>query len=64
MAAVNDLPLGFGMALAQHPEAMQRFANMSDAQKSEVISELHNIKSKEEMQQYVYRMIVMDDNKK
>lgn len=49
----NDLPLGFGMALAQHPETMQRFANMSDAQKSEVISELHNIKSKEEMQAYV-----------
>lgn len=26
-----DLPLGFGMALAQHPHAMDRFAHMTNA---------------------------------
>ena len=25
-----DLPLGFGMALAQHPQAMVRFAHMTN----------------------------------
>lgn len=56
MAAVNDLPLGFGMTLAQHPEAMQRFANMSEAQKTEVLSKIHNIQSKEEMQAFVAKL--------
>ena len=28
MDNLNELPLGFGMALAQHPKAMERFANM------------------------------------
>lgn len=56
MAAVNDLPLGFGMALAQHPEAMQRFANMSETQKTEVLSKIHNIQSKEEMQAFVAKL--------
>ena len=49
----NDLPLGFGMALAQHPEAMNRFANMDDSQKEKVLSEVHNIKSKQEMKTFV-----------
>lgn len=53
MTDKTDLPLGFGMALAQHPDAMQRFANMSEAQKSEVLSQVHNIKSKQEMQTFV-----------
>ena len=56
MATVNDLPLGFGMALAQQPEAMQRFANMSEAQKTEVLSKIHNIQSKKEMQEFVAKL--------
>ena len=27
---MDDLPLGFGMALAQHPEAMARFAGLTE----------------------------------
>lgn len=49
----TDLPLGFGMALAQHPDAMKKFADMSDSQQAEVLSQIHNINSKEEMQQFV-----------
>ncbi|MEE0913713.1 MAG: hypothetical protein U0L76_03900 [Ruminococcus sp.] len=49
----NDLPLGFSMALAQHPEAMQKFSNMNESQKAEVISEIHNIHSKSEMKAFV-----------
>lgn len=49
---MKDLPLGFGMALAQQPEAMKKFANMSDSQKSEI----HNINSKDEMQSFVAKL--------
>ena len=31
MMEPNELPLGFGMALAQHPEAMERFAGLPEA---------------------------------
>lgn len=49
----SELPLGFGMALAQHPESMKKFSNMSDAQQKEVISKVHSIQSKQEMQSFV-----------
>ncbi len=52
----KDLPLGFGMALAQQPEAMQHFANMSETEKSRILSEIHSIKSKEEMQSFVAKL--------
>lgn len=50
---LKDLPLGFGMALAQQPKAMQKFVNMSDSEKSKILSEIHNIKSKDEMRSFV-----------
>lgn len=53
MNILSELPLGFGMALAQHPQAMKNFADMSDSQKQQVLSEIHGIKSKKEMQAYV-----------
>jgi len=53
----GDIPLGFGMALAQNLDAMKHFANLSDVQKQAVISGTHNIKSKEEMQMYVDNLI-------
>ncbi|MCH5298050.1 MAG: hypothetical protein J1E85_10345 [Ruminococcus sp.] len=53
---MKDLPLGFGMALAQQPKAMQKFANMSDSQKSEILSQTHNIKSKQEMRSFVSQL--------
>lgn len=48
-----DLPLGFGMALAQNEKSMERFATMSDSQKRAVIAQTSQIKSKSEMQEYV-----------
>lgn len=56
MNPLSDLPLGFGMALAQYPEAMKRFSNMSDTEKSEIISHVHNIESKEEMRSFVAKL--------
>lgn len=48
-----ELPLGFGMALSQHPSAMEHFTSMTDAQKQQVIQQTHQIQSKKEMQAFV-----------
>ena len=53
MDNLKELPLGFGMALSQHPEAMTRFSDMSEPEKKEVLSQLHDIKSKQEMKSFV-----------
>lgn len=48
-----DLPLGFGMALAQNEPAMKQFEALSEAQKADVISKSHNVNSKQEMESLV-----------
>lgn len=44
-----EIPLGLGMALAQNPAAMQRFALLSDAEKQAVIARTHSVQSRAEM---------------
>lgn len=48
-----ELPLGFGMALAQNEEAMKRFERMSEAEKKRFIEQTHKVNSKQEMQNLV-----------
>lgn len=55
-----EIPLGFGMALAQNPEAMLKFAALSEPKKREIIHGTHAVSSKEEMRQYVKRIISVD----
>ena len=52
-----EMPIGLGMALAQRPEAMKKFVNLSEAKKQEIINGTHLLSSKEEMQQYVDMII-------
>lgn len=47
------IPMGLGMALAQNPEAMNRFAALSEAEKRRVVQHTHEIGSKKEMRAYV-----------
>ncbi len=49
----SEMPVGFAMALAQNPEAMQKFATLSEDKKQEIIAGTHSVNSKKEMQQYV-----------
>ena len=51
------MPVGFAMALAQNPEAMQKFATLSEDKKQEIIAGTHSVKSKEEMHQYVNSLV-------
>ena len=53
MNVLSELPLGFGMALAQYPEAMKSFSDMDKSQKQRVLDEIHGIESKKAMQAYV-----------
>lgn len=48
-----ELPLGFGMALAQNEAAMRRFESLSELEKQAVVQQTHNVSSKKEMQQLV-----------
>lgn len=48
-----ELPMGFGMALAQNEAAMQKFESLTEPQKKAVINATHNVNSKREMQQLV-----------
>ena len=49
----NDLPLGFGFALAQNPDAMKAFANLPKAQQEDIVQRARNVSSKSEMQSLV-----------
>ena len=52
----KDLPLGFCMALAQQPDTMKKFSNMTEDKQNRILSEIHNIDSKQEMQSFVSRL--------
>lgn len=53
----QELPLGFGIVLAQHPEAMARFAALSEAEQKAFLDGTYAVQSKQEMQAYIERLI-------
>lgn len=53
----QELPLGLGMALAQNPEALQRFAALPEDKKQEIINGTHSVTSKKEMRRYVEQVL-------
>ena len=52
-----ELPLGFGMALAQNEQAMHAFEAMTEEQKRSVIERTHTVTSRREMQQLVSGLV-------
>ncbi len=52
----DEMPVGFSMALAQNPEAMQKFALLGEDKKQEIIDGTHSVKSKQEMHEYVNKL--------
>lgn len=52
-----EMPMGLGMALSKNPEAMQKFAMLSESEKQEIIQGTHSVQSKEEMRRYVDNII-------
>ena len=52
----DEMPLGFSMALAQNPDAMQKFAMLSEEKKKQIIDGTHSVKSRQEMHEYVNKI--------
>ncbi len=53
----NEMPVGFAMALAMNPEAMQKFGVLSEEQKQKIIAGTHAVKSRDEMRRYVDSLV-------
>lgn len=52
----DEMSIGFSMALAQNPDAMQKFALLGEDKKKQIIDGTHSVKSKQEMHEYVNRL--------
>ena len=52
----DEMPMGFSMALAQNPLALQKFAMLSEDKKRQIIDGTHSVKSKQEMHEYVNKI--------
>ena len=52
----DEMPIGFSVALAQNPDAMQKFALLGEDEKKQLIDGTHSVKSKQEMHEYVNRL--------
>ncbi len=53
---MQDLPLGFGFALAQNPQAMQYFSNLSEPEQNTVIEQSKTMQSRKEMHHFVQEL--------
>lgn len=49
----NGMPLGFGFALAQNPDAMRIFSTLPKSRQTEILNTAQSVSSKEEMQRLV-----------
>ena len=47
------VPIGFGFVLNQNTAAMNRYAQLSQAQKQEILNKAHNVRSEREMYEFV-----------
>lgn len=48
-----QVPIGFGMALAMNPPALNAYSAMTESQKQEILNRAHNARSEKEMHQIV-----------
>lgn len=47
------VPIGFGMALAMNPTALNAYSAMTEAQKQSILDRAHNARSEKEMHEIV-----------
>ena len=57
----NQLPIGLSLSLAMNQRAMERFANMTEAEKEQAIAKSRGVKSKREMDRIVSSLAEDDD---
>ena len=44
-----EVPIGFGLALSANTAAMNRYVQMTESQKQEILNKAHNVRSEKEM---------------
>ena len=49
----QQMPIGFAMALAQNPEAMEAYASLSCEAQSDILTRAHSARSETEMRRIV-----------
>lgn len=54
---MQELPVGFSMALAQRPGALAHFGSLSETEQQALINRAHGVDSEQEMQALVERMM-------
>lgn len=52
----DELPLGFGIALAQNDKALKKFGKLDERQRQRFLYEARHVRSKSEMQSIVDRI--------
>lgn len=52
-----EIPLGFGIALAQNLPALNYFAGLSRGEQQAILARIHTIGSKEEMRAFVQSLV-------
>ena len=57
----NDLPLNLGLAITTNREAMDRFVDMTDAEKEQFIERSQDTRSKREMEELVNSLTIDED---
>lgn len=50
------VPIGFGLALSANTAAMNRYAQLSESQKQDILNKAHNVRSEKEMYTLVARL--------
>ncbi len=53
----SEMPIGFSMALTENPEAMKKFALLSEEEKRTVAEGSHSVRSRSEMYRYVNEIL-------
>ena len=56
----NNLPSGFGMALAQNAPALRAFAAMSESEQNAVLEQIRQVRSKDKMRKMVEKLAQQD----
>lgn len=57
----DDVPIGFGMALAQNLNAMKHFSGMTEAEKEEILNRAKDARSKKEMDSLIESLNPLTD---
>lgn len=52
-----QVPIGFGMALARNPQALNAYSAMTEEQKQAILSQAHNARSEQEMNRIVNGLV-------